>query len=63
MAKSKNNEATLTRLNEELMAKVAAMELQQANQESPYLSGGTAAGQESQPVLQNITGGSAAVQG
>jgi hypothetical protein len=63
LAKAKNNEATLTRLNEELMAKVAAMELQQANQESPYLSGGAAAGQESQPVLQNNTGGSAVAQG
>ena len=63
LAKAKNNEATLTRLNEELMAKVAAMELKQANQGSPYLNGCTAAGQESQPVLQNNTGGSAAVQG
>ena len=63
LAKAKNNEATLTRLNKELMAKVAAMELKQANQGSPYLSGGAAAGQESQPVLQNNTGGSAVAQG
>ena len=63
LAKAKNNEVTLTRLNEELMAKVAVLELEQAHQGSPYLSGGAAAGQESQPVSQEDTGGSAVAQG
>ena len=37
LAKAKNNEETLTWLNEESMAKVAAMELKQANQGPPTL--------------------------
>ena len=64
LARANNNESTLTRENEELMAKIAAIELEQARQGSPYLSGGVAtAGQESQPISQEDAGDSAVVQG